>query len=113
VDRRCVFTIHHGWLRDYAAEMHRRQLHIPLEMHFYGQTVEHESVDLLAELGCFRVWSVRRVVRRNFGSMQRGVTVQQVQSAIAMCKERGIQTGMFLCGGTRRRLAASKPPSSM
>jgi len=31
--------------------------------------------------------------------MQRGVTVQQVQSAVAMCKQRDIQTGMFLMWG--------------
>ena len=31
--------------------------------------------------------------------MQRGVTVQQVRSAVSFCKSRGIQTGMFLMWG--------------
>ena len=28
-----VFTIHHGWIRDYAAEMRRRGLRIPVRVH--------------------------------------------------------------------------------
>jgi radical SAM superfamily enzyme YgiQ (UPF0313 family) len=31
--------------------------------------------------------------------MQRGVTVEQVQAAVALCKSHGIQTGMFLMWG--------------
>jgi len=31
--------------------------------------------------------------------MERGVTVEQVQSAVSACKVRGIQTGMFLMWG--------------
>jgi anaerobic magnesium-protoporphyrin IX monomethyl ester cyclase len=95
-----VFTIHHGWLRDYAAEMHRRRLHIPFECISRADRLNAESVDLLAELGCFRVWvGSESGSQRILDAMQRGVTVQQVQSAIAMCKERGIQTGMFLMWG--------------
>jgi len=95
-----VFTIHHGWLRDYAAEMHRRRLHIPFECISRADRLNTESVDLLAELGCFRVWvGSESGSQKILDAMQRGVTVQQVQSAIAMCKARGIQTGMFLMWG--------------
>jgi anaerobic magnesium-protoporphyrin IX monomethyl ester cyclase len=31
--------------------------------------------------------------------MQRGVTVEEVQTAVGLCKSRGIQTGMFLMWG--------------
>ena len=31
--------------------------------------------------------------------MQRGVTVEQVQDAVSLCKQRGIETGMFLMWG--------------
>ena len=37
--------------------------------------------------------------QRILDAMQRGVTVEQVQSAVALCRENGIQTGMFLMWG--------------
>lgn len=95
-----VFTIHHGWLRKYAAEMRRRGLRIPFECISRADRLNSEVADLLAELGCFRLWigsesGSQRVLDR----MQRGVSVEQVQSSVTLCKERGIQTGMFLMWG--------------
>jgi anaerobic magnesium-protoporphyrin IX monomethyl ester cyclase len=95
-----VFTIHHGWLRQYAAEMRRRGLHIPFECISRADRLSDEVVDLLAELGCFRVWiGSESGSQRILDSMERGVTVEQVQSAVSACKTRGIQTGMFLMWG--------------
>lgn len=95
-----VFTIHHGWLRKYAAEMRRRSLRVPFECISRADRLNSEVADLLAELGCFRLWigsesGSQRVLDR----MQRGVSVEQVQSSVTLCKERGIQTGMFLMWG--------------
>jgi len=95
-----VFTIHHGWLRQYAAEMRRRGLHIPFECISRADRLNDEVMDLLAELGCFRVWvGSESGSQRILDAMDRGVTVGQVQSAVAGCKARGIQTGMFLMWG--------------
>jgi anaerobic magnesium-protoporphyrin IX monomethyl ester cyclase len=95
-----VFTIHHGWLRAYAAEMRRRSLHIPFECITRADRLNGESADLLAELGCFRVWiGSESGSQRILDAMERGVTVAQVQSAVGLCKTRGIQTGMFLMWG--------------
>lgn len=95
-----VFTIHHGWLRAYAAEMRRRGLHIPFECITRADRLNAEAADLLAELGCFRVWiGSESGSQRILDAMDRGVTVGQVQSAVGLCKSRGIQTGMFLMWG--------------
>ena len=95
-----VFTIHHGWLRQYTAEMRRRGLHIPFECISRADRLSDEVVDLLAELGCFRVWiGSESGSQRILDSMERGVTVEQVQGAVSACKTRGIQTGMFLMWG--------------
>jgi radical SAM superfamily enzyme YgiQ (UPF0313 family) len=95
-----VFTIHHGWLRAYAAEMRRRRLHIPFECITRADRLDAESADLLAELGCFRVWiGSESGSQRMLDAMERGVTVGQVQSAVNLCKTRGIQSGMFLMWG--------------
>ena len=95
-----VFTIHHGWLRAYAAEMRKRGLHIPFECITRADRLNAEAADLLAELGCFRVWiGSESGSQRILDAMERGVTVAQVQSAVSLCKDRGIQTGMFLMWG--------------
>ena len=95
-----VFTIHHGWLRAYAAEMRKRGLHIPFECITRADRMNAESADLLAELGCFRLWiGSESGSQRILDAMERGVTVAQVRSAVNLCKSRGIQTGMFLMWG--------------
>jgi radical SAM superfamily enzyme YgiQ (UPF0313 family) len=95
-----VFTIHHGWLRAYAAEMARRGLKVPFECISRADRLNAEAADLLAELGCFRLWiGSESGSQRILDAMERGVTVEQVQTAIRLCKGRGIQTGMFLMWG--------------
>jgi anaerobic magnesium-protoporphyrin IX monomethyl ester cyclase len=95
-----VFTIHHGWLFRYAAEMKRRALKVPFECISRADRLNSAIVDTLAELGCFRVWiGSESGSQRILDAMDRGVTVEQVQSAVSLCKSRGIQTGMFLMWG--------------
>ena len=76
-----VFTIHHAWLRDYAAEMSRRSLRIPFECISRADRLNGEMLDLLAELGCFRVWiGSESGSQRILDSMDRGVKIEQVQN---------------------------------
>jgi radical SAM superfamily enzyme YgiQ (UPF0313 family) len=95
-----VFTIHHAWLFEYAAEMQRRNLHIPFECITRADRVNEQVIETLSALGCFRVWiGSESGSQRILNAMQRGVTVAQVQNAVALCKRNGIQTGMFLMWG--------------
>ncbi len=95
-----VFTIHHGWLFEYAAEMQRRRLHIPFECITRADRLNERVAETLAALGCFRVWiGSESGSQRILDAMQRGVTVEQVRGATALCKKNGIQVGMFLMWG--------------
>lgn len=95
-----VFTIHHGWLKKYANEMRRRKLCIPFECISRADRLNAGAADLLGELGCFRLWiGSESGSQRILDAMERGVTVEQVQRAVELCKTRGIQTGMFLMWG--------------
>ncbi|MGE0405767.1 MAG: radical SAM protein, partial [Candidatus Korobacteraceae bacterium] len=44
-----VFTIHHGWLREYTAEMKRRGMRVPFECISRADRLNPEVADLLAE----------------------------------------------------------------
>ncbi|ADW67646.1 B12-binding domain-containing radical SAM protein [Granulicella tundricola] len=95
-----VFTINHDWIRKYSAEMRRRGLHIPFECISRADRLNEEMLDLLAELGCFRIWiGSESGSQRLLDSMDRGVKVEQVQRAVQMSRERKIQSGMFLMWG--------------
>lgn len=95
-----VFTIHHGWLAEFAGEMRRRRIRIPFECISRADRVNPRVADLLADLGCFRIWiGSESGSQRMLDAMERGVTVEEVQTAVELCKSRGIQTGMFLMWG--------------
>ncbi len=95
-----VFTINHGWIRTYAAEMKRRGIRVPFECISRADRLNAEMLDLLAELGCFRLWiGSESGSQRILDAMDRGVKVEQVQDAVRMSRERGIQSGMFLMWG--------------
>jgi radical SAM superfamily enzyme YgiQ (UPF0313 family) len=95
-----VFTIHHGWIFDFAREMKRRSLKIPFECISRADRLNPQVADTLAELGCFRLWiGSESGSQRILDAMQRGVKVEEVQTAVQLCKERNIQTGMFLMWG--------------
>src|SRR5487761_466000 len=95
-----VFTIHHGWLCQYAAEMKRRSLKIPFECISRADRLNGQVMDILAELDCFRVWiGSESGSQRVLDAMERGVTVEQVQTSVTLAKSRGIKAGMFLMWG--------------
>ena len=116
-----VFTINHPWLRNYAAEIRRRGIRIPFECISRADRLSPEMMDLLAELGCFRMWiGSESGSQRILDAMDRGVKIEQVHTAVEMCRERGIQSGMFLMWGyegedledieaTIKHVSSSKP----
>ncbi len=95
-----VFTIHHGWLFQFAAEMKQRGLKVPFECITRADRLNPQVIDSLAELACFRVWiGSESGSQRVLDAMERGVTVEQVQTAVKLCRAAGIQSGMFLMWG--------------
>jgi anaerobic magnesium-protoporphyrin IX monomethyl ester cyclase len=95
-----VFTIHPGWLFQYAAELKSRGLKLPFECISRADRLNVKVIETLAEMGCFRVWiGSESGSQRVLDAMERGVTLQEVQNAVALCRSNGIQTGMFLMWG--------------
>jgi radical SAM superfamily enzyme YgiQ (UPF0313 family) len=95
-----VFTIHHGWLDEYAREMKRRGLRVPFECITRADRMNARVAGQLAELGCYRVWiGSESGSQRLLDAMERGVTVSQVRQAVAQLKAHGIGTGMFFMWG--------------
>jgi radical SAM superfamily enzyme YgiQ (UPF0313 family) len=96
-----VFTIHHRWLYDYAAELRRRGLRVPFEtISRADRMMQDDVLRTLAAMGCWRVWiGAESGSQRILDAMERGVTVEQVHLAVRAAKRHGIQVGLFLMWG--------------
>lgn len=95
-----VFTIHHGWLDEYAREMKRRGLRVPFECITRADRMNARVAGQLADLGCYRVWiGSESGSQRILDRMERGVTIAQVRDAVAQLKAHGISAGMFFMWG--------------
>ncbi len=95
-----VFTIQQSWIIQYAREMKERGLRIPFECITRADRIDARTADALAELGCFRIWiGCESGSQRILDAMERGVTLDQVKSAVRLCRRSGIETGMFLMWG--------------
>jgi anaerobic magnesium-protoporphyrin IX monomethyl ester cyclase len=96
-----VFTIHHSWLFHYAAELKRRELHVPFEtISRADRMMKDEVLRTLADMGCYRIWiGSESGSQRILDRMERGVKVEQVEWASRMAHRYGIQVGMFLMWG--------------
>jgi radical SAM superfamily enzyme YgiQ (UPF0313 family) len=95
-----VFTIHHDWILQYAAELRARRIRIPFECITRADRINERIAATLAELGCTRVWiGSESGSQRILNAMERGVTVEQVCKAVTLCRQNGIQIGMFLMWG--------------
>ena len=96
-----VFTIHHRWLFQYAAELTRRGLRIPFETISRADRMQKDDVwQTLAAMGCWRIWiGAESGSQRILDAMQRGVTIDEVLFAARAAKRHGIQVGMFFMWG--------------
>jgi anaerobic magnesium-protoporphyrin IX monomethyl ester cyclase len=95
-----VFTMNRGWLFEYAAELKSRGISVPFECIARADRMNEEVVDMLAQMGCFRLWvGCESGSQRVLDAMERGVTLEQVERAVGLCRSRGIISGMFLMWG--------------
>lgn len=95
-----VFTIHPGWLRRFARAMSARGPVIPFECITRADRVDEETVALMRQLGCYRVWlGSESGSQRVLDAMERGVRVEAVRSATRRFQDAGIAVGMFLMWG--------------
>jgi anaerobic magnesium-protoporphyrin IX monomethyl ester cyclase len=95
-----VFTIHHGWLREFNAEIQKQNCKIPYEIITRADRMNEEVTDLLKSSGCYRVWiGAESGSQTIIDAMDRRVDVQQVRQMIQLANKKGLQTGTFIMLG--------------
>ncbi|MEE3624387.1 radical SAM protein [Nitrospirillum sp. BR 11752] len=95
-----VFTINQKWLEQFAAEMKRRGLRYPFETITREDRLNERVADLLAELGCYRIWiGAESGSQRILDAMQRRTNAVRMREMIALVQSRGIRAGTFIMLG--------------
>ncbi len=95
-----VFTINHRWLRQYADELKKRGLRVPFECISRADRLDDSIIDLLAEMGCQRLWiGAESGSQRMLNAMRRKADALDVQAKTHALQQRGIETGMFIMLG--------------
>lgn len=95
-----VFTVNAKWMERYASEMRRHGLCYPFETITREDRLDEEMVDLLADLGCHRLWiGAESGSQRILDAMTRRTDAARMREMIGLLKRRGIRTGTFVMVG--------------
>ncbi|MEA1648147.1 radical SAM protein [Nitrospirillum sp. BR 11164] len=95
-----VFTINQKWLEQFAAEMKRRGLRYPFETITREDRLNERVADLLAELGCYRIWiGAESGSQKILDAMQRRTNAVRMREMISLVQNRGIRAGTFIMLG--------------
>ncbi|HSH03519.1 MAG TPA: radical SAM protein [Anaerolineae bacterium] len=102
-----VFTINKRWFKAYAAELAARHIKIPFECISRADRLDEETIDLLAQMGCDRLWlGAESGSQRILDAMDRKTDAVDVQQKTKMLQARGIEVGMFIMLGYQNETVA-------
>ena len=95
-----VFTVSHKWLLAFREEVLKQEAIIPFECITRAERLNDEILELLKEIGCFRIWiGAESGSQRIIDLMDRRVDVTVVKEAIQKTNALGIETGTFIMLG--------------
>lgn len=95
-----VFTVSHKWLLAFREEVLKQDAIIPFECITRAERLNDEILDLLKEIGCFRIWiGAESGSQKIIDLMDRRVDVNVVKEAIQKTNALGMETGTFIMLG--------------
>ncbi|WP_284653705.1 B12-binding domain-containing radical SAM protein [Flavobacterium terrisoli] len=95
-----VFTVSHKWLIAFREEVLKQEAIIPFECITRAERLNDEILQLLKDIGCFRIWiGAESGSQTIIDAMDRRVDVNQVKKVIQDTNAMGIETGTFIMLG--------------
>ena len=93
-----IFGLKPGWVAAFAQALQNRGLHIPFKIQSRADLLLREdTVADLARAGCQEVWlGVESDSQKILDAMDKGITVDQIQTARTLLAHHGIRTAFFL-----------------
>jgi anaerobic magnesium-protoporphyrin IX monomethyl ester cyclase len=95
-----VFTVSHKWLTEFHSEVQKQEAIIPFECITRAERLNDEILQLLKEIGCFRIWiGAESGSQKIIDLMDRRVDINHVKKMIQDTNAIGIETGTFVMVG--------------
>jgi radical SAM superfamily enzyme YgiQ (UPF0313 family) len=95
-----VFTVSHKWLIAFKEEVLLQDALIPFECITRAERLNDEILQLLKEIGCFRIWiGAESGSQKIIDLMDRRVEVNHVKKMIQQTNAMGMETGTFVMVG--------------
>ena len=95
-----VFTVSHKWLTEFHSEIIKQNAIIPFECITRAERLNDEILQLLKEIGCFRIWiGAESGSQKIIDLMDRRVDINHVKKMIQDTNAIGIETGTFVMVG--------------
>ncbi len=95
-----VFTIHHGWLEEFANEVITNDAVIPYEIISRADRLNEDVLKTLKRSGCFRIWiGAESGSQKIIDAMDRRVDVMKTRAMIKLARKTGIKAGTFIMLG--------------
>jgi radical SAM superfamily enzyme YgiQ (UPF0313 family) len=95
-----VFTVSHKWLTEFHSEIIKQNAIIPFECITRAERLNDEILQLLKEIGCFRIWiGAESGSQKIIDLMDRRVNINHVKKMIQDTNAIGIKTGTFVMVG--------------
>ncbi|SEQ12515.1 B12-binding domain-containing radical SAM protein [Flavobacterium urocaniciphilum] len=95
-----VFTVSHKWLTEFHSEVKKQDAIIPFECITRAERLNDEILDLLKDIGCFRIWiGAESGSQKIIDLMDRRVDINQVKETIQKTNAKGMETGTFVMVG--------------
>jgi anaerobic magnesium-protoporphyrin IX monomethyl ester cyclase len=92
-----IFALDHGWMREFAEEVTRRDARIPFKIQSRANLMTESTVENLRIAGCAEVWmGVESGSQAVLDAMDKGLNLGSVRSARARLKNAGIRACYFL-----------------
>ncbi len=95
-----VFTVSHQWLNAFEKALQEENVQIEFECITRADRLNHEVLDTLARMGCFRVWiGAESGSQRILDLMDRRVKKEKVRDMILAARAKGMEAGTFIMLG--------------
>jgi radical SAM superfamily enzyme YgiQ (UPF0313 family) len=92
-----ILGLQKKWIEDFRNEVVRRNAKIPFESLSRVDLVDYESLKMLKEAGCFRIWfGAESGSQKVLDNMNKGFTVDDVKRSTRLAKSLGIEVGFFI-----------------
>jgi radical SAM superfamily enzyme YgiQ (UPF0313 family) len=92
-----LFGISSQWVRDFAADVERRNAAVPFKMQSRVDLMTDTTVSALRRAGCAEVWmGVESGSQKILDAMEKGTRIGQIERARTTLKENGIRACYFL-----------------